>query len=237
MSVSSDTRVSAREKVGRWFDRNGTRLGWLVTGLLVGLLLGWWAGGYLSCSQSTSGCEVRATSIGAAGTWFGAIGTVAAVLTAVAAFRSDERAKREEARLALLSDEAREKTFADEANCVQIKCQANHTQGGRPLGYIVMVTNASDQTSIFRFQGSDFTGPLTSVHELGAGRVVRTERRAGRWSLPAGVKVDDLRAFEQWCERSVTIMFKMNGRYWRKKGHADAELIEPWDADGLDAQS
>lgn len=233
--MTSDTKLSARERFGRWFDENGARLGWVVTGLLIGLVCGWWAGGFLSCSRSTSGCEIRADSVGAAGTWFGAIGTVAAVLTAVAAFRSDERRKREEAHLALLSDIEREKTFAHEANRVRIKCYGNHKQGARVLGYVVSITNASDQTSVFRLQGHDFTGPLQGVHELGGGQSVSTTRHVGHWSAPSEVSIDDQRAFEQWCERGVTITFKMNGRYWRRTGHEDAELIEPWEAEGPDA--
>lgn len=232
--MSSDTRVSARERLGRWFDKNGAHLGWVVTGLLLGLASGWWAGSYLSCSRSTTGCEMRADSIGAAGTWFGAIGTIAAVLTAVAAFRADERRKRQEQQLALLSDIEREKAFAHEANRVQIKCDGNHKQGDRVLGYVVSIINGSDQTPIFRLEGSDFTGKLIGAHELGGGKSVTTTRHAGNWSAPTEVSVDDQKAFEQWCERGVTITFKMNGRYWRRTGHEDAESLDDSEAEGPD---
>ncbi len=232
VKVSSDTKVSARERLGRWFDKNRTGLAFGVTGLLIGLGAGWWVGGFLSCSRATNGCEVRATSIGAAGTWFGAIGTVAAVLTAVAAFRAGERHKREEERLALLSDIEREISFAHEASRVSINCPVDHKQGARILGYVVSITNGADQTPIYRLQGRDFTGPLKGAHELGGGQSASTTRHAGSWSAPPEVPVDNQGAFEQWCVSNVTIMFKMNGRYWRRTGHRDAELIDSWDAEG-----
>jgi hypothetical protein len=231
----SDTKVSARAKLGRWFDKNGARLAFGVTGLLIGLGAGWLVGSFLSCSRSISGCEVRADSIEAAGTWFGAIGTVVAVLTAVAAFRADERRKRDEERLALLSDIEREKAFGHEASRVRINCHGNHKKDDRVVGYVVSITNGADQTPIFRLQGRDFTGPLVGAHELGGGKTTSTTRHAGNWSAPPEVPINDQRAFERWCERGVTIMFKMNGRYWRRTGQDDAELIEAWDAEGPDA--
>ena len=214
-------------------EQNMPRLwGHRTTHRAGGRLVGWWVGSFVSCSRATNGCEVRATSIGAAGTWFGAIGTVAAVLTAVAAFRAGERHKREEDRLALLSDIERENSFAYEASRVSINCHGNHKQGARILGYVVSITNGADQTPIYRLQGRDFTGPLKGAHELGVGQSASTTRHAGSWSAPPEVPVDNQGAFEEWCARNVTIMFKMNGRYWRRTGHRDAELIDSWDAEG-----
>ena len=118
---------------------------------------------------------------------------------------------------------------------MRIKCRGDHKQGARVLGYVVSITNASDQTSVFRLQGHDFTGTFQGLHDLGGGQSVSTTRHVGHWSAPSEVSIDDQRAFEQWRERGVTITFKTNGRYWRRTGHEDAELIEPWEAEGPDA--
>lgn len=237
VDLTAKKNVSPWRKLGQWFDEHSSRLGWMVCGLLIGLLFGWWAGGFLSCSLSVEGCEVRADSVSAAGTWFGAIGTVAAVLTAVAAFRAEERNKRNEVRRELLHAIRREKRFADEANRVRIECHANHTQGGRIRGFVVSITNGTDQTPIFQLKGHDFAGALDGAHKLDGGKTVATSRAIGHWSAPENAPVNDPEAFERWCERDVAITFRMNGRRWQRTGHADAELVDDWEAEGPDAPS
>lgn len=227
--------LSKLERFARRFDKYGPRIGWAAGGLLVGLGAGWWAGGFLSCSRSVNGCELRADSIEAAGTWFGAIGTVLAVLAAVHAFRVEERRKRDDQESALLSAREREKKFLEEAKRVRIACRVRHQQGGKVRGYDILVTNAADRASVFRLQGSDFAGQLNGAHELGGGKTVKTSRQNGRWQAPSKAPIADKASFERWCEERVTIMFSMNDRDWRRTGHGEPELIDRWEAEGPDS--
>lgn len=229
MTLNASMRSAAAE-LGRWFDRNRSRLGYGSVGLLVGLLLGWWAGSYLACSRTDAGCEVRADSISAAGTWFGAIGTVAAVLAAVAALRSEERIRRQDARRAAASASAIERRYQQEAELVTVTCDANHSQGDRILGYAVSVRNGTDRAEVFELRGKDPDGSFNSEHTLLPGRSSSTQHRVGQWTQPAHAATLSKREFEYWCEERTSITFRMNDRLWRRDGLREVELIEPEDA-------
>lgn len=228
-SVIQSKIVAARSRLGGWFDGNASRLGYATAGLLLGLIGGWWAGSYLACSETTAGCEVRPDSIGAAGTWFGAIGTIAAVLTAVAAFRSDERTKREASRRAQLTHEAREQLERDEASMVRVSVEGYHTQAGRVLSYRVTVVNGADTTPIFRLRGHDFTGALKGEHEVAPGKSSSTDRRMGTWQAPPESRSRE--EFESWCLKGVSVSFKMNDRFWRREGTGEVEPLEAHELD------
>lgn len=221
---------SRREKVGAWLDTWSPRLGWLVVGVLIAGPVAWWAGAWVGCSRAQHGCEYRADSVEALGTWFGAIGTVAAVLAAVHAFRSEERSRNAQSEKDTLRHRAVERRFAKEASAVTISVSATHTMGTNVLGYTISISNGADTTPIYGLRGWDFSGPLQDRHTLQAGRQHSVERRAGSWAPPVPPVLRD--NFASWARPQVTIMFKMNDRLWRRVGNEPVEIIDSWDYDG-----
>lgn len=211
--------------VGAWFDRHSAHLGWAVTGLVIGAVVGWWAGSFTACVAGPA-CEVRVGSIEAAGTWVGGLGTVAAVLAAVAALRLDRETREAEARLASLTARQRELHLTADANRLLIQWQVNHWQGQRLLGAVLSVTNRSDETPIYRVQATSPLGaPLRArLLKPGATEQVDVDLRNRKGPVP---DLADKSAFETEQLAQVLVYFKMNGRYWRKGGlDAQAELIE-----------
>lgn len=232
--MRSNKKKSVLAKLPRCFKRHRARLGWAAVGLLVGGPLGWLVGSYLSCSRAVSGCELRADSIEAAGTWFGAIGTILAVLVAAQAYQAEQDKRRTDQRQAERSAREHESSVKEEADRVRISCDVEKVRCGQVRGYVVSVTNDADHTSLTRLQGRDFAGPLVSKRAMWVGQIVTTKRGSGDWEATLDTPTDKS-AFEKWCVQQVEIMFMMHGRYWRRVGYDDVELIERWDAEGSDS--
>lgn len=229
-STHVDVAPTTAEKFGAWFDLWAPRLGWAAVGALIVGPIAWWGGAWVGCSRSKAGCEYRADSVEALGTWFGAVGTVAAVLAAVYAFRSEERARKQSERKESLKQRAVERRYAREAQGVTISTGGTTTAGAIVLDYEIIVTNGADQTTLYGLRGHDPTGSLRSEHSLGPAGTSRTRRnrRDGRGSEP-DLPLPDMMA---WVVERTTIKFRMNERYWSRTGNARTELIDRFEYDG-----
>lgn len=150
---------------------------------------------------------------------------MAAVLAAVAAFRHDREARQAEARLASLTAQAREKRLTDEANRLAIGWTVNHTQGENMLGAVMSIRNDADETPVHRLRANDSIGSIVRAHTLKPNEFKSTNIDLRKLTIEIPPLADRATFEKQNLER-VVVYFKMNGRYWRRVGLRDAELIE-----------
>lgn len=211
-----------------WLVRHWHQIVWLVGGILIGGTAGWLAGSYTTCARSQAGCEVRWESIEAAGTWVGGLGTIAAVLAAVVAFRSEEQARRDQMDQEISESRERLRIARREAGKVQVDAIVGGTAGHEITEIRVHVTNGTNTTPAFKLTGSaDGLGPLRELHRLDPGEGATTSFRFGHNSgnQRIDVPMDEHQQYVADLAARVEIEFEMNGHRWKRVGSGPVELV------------
>ncbi|TCC08531.1 hypothetical protein [Kribbella soli] len=220
------------------------KLGWAMVALSIGLTTGWWAGAFTTACGPAD-CHANWDAIEAIGTWVGGIGTVAAVLFAVRAFRSEEAARRDEQATRVVQmqreqDAEFEKRLAAARDLDRIHTEANMVFGV-VTAYVgnrveiqcirVSIRNGANETETFKMSGElPGYGQTRLVHSLAGGQ----SEQLAAFGQPLGTPTDQLpkavpeadRArFYEELTAALTITFDMNGRSWRRVGRREAELL------------
>jgi hypothetical protein len=218
-----------------WLVQHWRGVGLTLAGFLAGGVTGWWAGSFTACAST--GCEVRVASIEALGTWLGGLGTIAAVLAAVVAFRSEESARREQ--IARLARTRREQEGRDEEDANWVKASVSvfsHriiSDVEQVTSFTLVVTNRALASTAQRVLAhSPKWGTFPSARQLGPDETIQKTI-----SLSPDDRSEHLRPFpkpssaeyDAWRAdvlSSITIEFVMNGQRWRRQGEQPAERLD-----------
>lgn len=206
----------------------------VATGLVclaVGVALGWIAGSYTVCNDT--GCQKNVDAIEAAGTWAGGLGTMAAVIIAAAALRSDERIREQED----AEDEAFELA---EAGRVRINMPSASRQDVYITGISMSVTNRTYEFAVFDLKADvEGYGEFSRPHELPRGDSVNHEfgwPRQASLQIVAPTNEEEKRVLAD-VKAKTTITFTLANKPWRRTGDGPAELVETEDTTaGTDQQ-
>lgn len=221
-------------------------------GALVGLVIGFAAGGYLACAPSIQ-CEFRADLAGALGTWVGGLGTIGAVVFAIIAFRSEEASRRREEQARF--DEAErernvelERRIAErqalqqkrelerrDANLVSIAWEFGGGVNATITELRLVVTNGASATSVHHLRGRSIDyGKIGEAHTVKAGDSHRRIYKFGAFGRDGDPipMPDSLPTWLREYAETVTISFEMYGRRWRRKGTSAVEPQEYLGEDG-----
>lgn len=238
-----------------WLQRYGRGLAWGSVGVLLGIVVGFVAGGYLACAPSES-CEFKADLAGALGTWIGGLGTIGALVFAVVAFRNEEAARRrdEQARIeaeaarqveaaAAREEAAREREAAAEARQrelerqtsdarrVRIGAQIGGTTGDTLTEFRAYVRNGTSTVLAHHVTGvSEEFGSLGYEHTLEPGGVLSQRFRGLTISRRPAIQLPaDKDARDEWLQEQielVDITFEMHGKRWTRRGTGPVELAD-----------
>lgn len=216
-----------------WFVEHWRGVGLVWAGLVVGGTIGWWAGSFTACASG--GCQVRVDSIGALGTWVGGLGTIAAVLAAVVAFKGEEDARREE--IARLGRTRREQMDRDEeeANRIVVSAQINSTavysQVRSVTEFTIAVANnartstAHDLTAFSSEWGQIARGCRLDSNARPVSKHVRLGSDRGNQRPEPFPEPQDHAAWSKEVVEGVTIDFEMNDQRWRRVGNTPVERV------------
>jgi hypothetical protein len=204
-------------------------------GLLAGAVIGWVLGSYSACRDS--GCKVRVDSVEAIGTWVGGLGTIAAVLAAVVAFRSEEAARRAQELRLMLTRVEQEQQDRLQVEQVLPRARVRMTVGDSGERYVLNfdlgVVNNTNTTNAYKVRwesaryGKFRERPKLAPSEHWKERITLggespSGPRPRRMPAPA-----NLDAWEADMVTDVTIEFEMNGQRWRRIGFQPPELLGP----------
>jgi hypothetical protein len=208
-----------------WLGRHATPLAWATVALLLGTALGWWAESFTACARGGS-CAARVDAIEAVGTWVAGLGTVAAVLYAAMAFRSEEQSRRDMELRLIASQKDQEHLDRCEAMQVAITGQIGSWAEAMVTEFRLHVYNGANRASIFKLRGNCPTfGPLVGAHELKPGGTVTTSIRMGPGtsSQPIGIPIGERDEYVAQRVAETTIMFEMRGHQWQRTGTGPVE--------------
>lgn len=197
--------------------------------LLVGLVIGFWAGGFTSCAGK--GCEVRVDSMEALGTWVGGLGTIAAVIYAAAAFRHDHEKRAEAAHEEAVARKRKDLAELRDAEQVTVRCQIGGSTPYPPnvqvTEFRVFVENGANTEPLFKLSGHvPGFGPLSREKRLEAGAQAVTQFRKPRTpNMPFTILSGEERQYERARARQVSISFEMHNRLWRRIGDDPIEEV------------
>jgi hypothetical protein len=222
---------------------------------LVGLVVGFIAGGYLACSPA-SACEFKADLAGALGTWVGGLGTIGALVFAVIAFRSEEESRRRDEHARIRAEAARQVEAAaardeaarvreERAEIARREIERDKSQARRVLATIQIgansanriltvhldIYNGTDAIPIHKLGGTvEGLGPIEYRETLGPGEHHRQHFNRGSLSGsldPAWQMPSeaDRPTWERDQTQKVMMSFELNGRRWKKQGARPPELV------------
>lgn len=217
-----------------FWDQHHARIGWIVVGLLAGLLLGWWVGGLTSCVSSQEDCEVSVGAVEAAGTWFGAVGGILAVGAGIATLRSAEAQRLEEQRRLLMSEAERQAADLNAASQVKVRCQIGGWLGDNVNELRMHVTNLLSEDKVHKISGEwDGFGSVKAIHTLDPGKTHTTTfmlstprtKPGGQWQLVLPQDERDAWVVEQ--RRKMRIQYEINGQWWQRVGDEPPTRARP----------
>jgi uncharacterized membrane protein len=202
----------------------------VFAGFLAGACGGWVLGSYTACADA--GCKVRVDAVEAVGTWVGGLGTIAAVLAAVVAFRGEDSARRELQARRLDGQQAARDWERAEAEQVRLSAQigAIMVVGGIRCvtEFRVTVRNSTNESVAYKVRGgSPKWGALDPQSRLEPASAVTTRisllgrrPRGEPLAVPA-----DILDWELQMVALIAITFQMHGRQWKRTGHYPVEPV------------
>ena len=211
-----------------WIDRHWRSLLFGVIGLLLGGVVGWWAGSATACQS----CQANTAGIEALGTWVGGLGTVAAVGFAVVAFRSEEQSRRDLERRLLSTRREQDEQDLAEAQQITISFSVGSTFGnGDATELRAQVRNGTSSTEMYKLSGAHSEyGTIGYRHVLKAGDTYTQNYLFGHMNAarPASVPVPVGPAKQQWLHDhldNIDITFELRDKRWRRRGDQLVEEI------------
>lgn len=200
-----------------------------VVVLLVGLVVGFWAGGFTGCVGK--GCEFRVDSMEALGTWVGGLGTIAAVMYAAAGLRREHETQVEAAVHVATERRRRDQVERHDAGLVTISCQIGSSIPYPPNVQVnelrVIVENGANTAPLFKLRG-DLPGfdALHRERRVSAGATATTHfRKPHTMNMPFSIGSGEERRFELSRAAEVSIIFEMHDRVWSRVGDGPVEEI------------
>ena len=210
-----------------WIDHHWRSLLFGVAGVLLGGVVGWWAGSATACVH----CEANAAGIEALGTWVGGVGTVAAVGFAVIAFRSEEQSRRDLERQLLTTRREQLEHDRKEAEQVTISFMVGSTVAGDQATELrAQVTNGTSTSEVYKLSGEhDDFETIGFEHTLGPGKTYTQSYMFGHMNArrPTPVKLppnDDRPEWLNQHKNKIQIRFELRDREWTRRG--DSPITE-----------
>ena len=199
---------------------------WAVTGVIaaVCLALGWGLGTWTVCGDR---CKYDAETFGALGTWFGAIGTILAVVFAARSFTAETRARERQEAKEVQAQEKVDRERRNDAEKVQAYVApgswgAVDSQGNRPLKtFTVGVWNEAHTASALKVD-LDLEGySAVQIDEVPPNGFEKTSGVVSNWERPAGTEDDEALAMTD----VAVLTFTMHGIRWTRTGRGPVEGV------------
>lgn len=211
-----------------WVDQHWRSLLSGAIGILLGGIVGWWAGSASACER----CQANTAGIEALGTWVGGIGTVAAVGFAVVAFRSEENSRRDLERRLLMTRREQDEHDRLEAEKITIRFSVrSYLAGDLATALLAQIHNGTSTTDVFKLSGKheDF-GTIGFTHKLEAGQSYDQNFLFGHMNgaRPDPLQLPSKDLMAAWIQdqvQKIEISFELGGKRWSRVGGNPVEEL------------